>query len=324
MSFPAQSLTSECESEQDEGTQIGADKKGKSMGVALTSNSAIMKERMKENRLINLNDSYSIEKPIKTALDSTHSETRSKFQTQMLFNFSNPSDIETRLRDLLADKEAVLFDLLFIMTIVRRKHNKHYLSIVGNFKIFRHDERRIPAPLPKALLQKQTEQISREPINLEIARPAYDILEQCVPKEYRVNWDLDSTDPVTWSDRPPQTTAKAWVLYDVNKNLMINGKNQDQSLEIASMTKIMTFFTCLKILYEDMQCLNINPRNTFMRASSKAAKLGGTSAYIKEGLRYSIYDLLVGLMLPSGNDASIVLAENFGRFLSIDRCRNSL
>lgn len=86
----------------------------------------------------------------------------------------------------------------------------------------------------------------------------------------------------------------------------------------------MTFFTCLKIMYEDMECFNINPRKTYMRASSKAAKLGGTSAHIREGLRYTIYDLLVGLMLPSGNDASVVLAENFGRFLCIDNCRNSL
>lgn len=72
-----------------------------------------------------------------------------------------------------------------------------------------------------------------------------------------------------------------------------------------------------------MQCLNINPKKTYMRASLKATKMGGTTAYIREGLYYTIYDLLIGLMLPSGNDASIVLAENFGRFLIIEQCRNS-
>mmetsp|Transcript_12542 Transcript_12542/g.19576 ORF Transcript_12542/g.19576 Transcript_12542/m.19576 type:complete len:119 (-) Transcript_12542:1496-1852(-) len=60
-----------------------------------------------------------------------------------------------------------------------------------------------------------------------------------------------------------------------------------------------------------------------MRASYIAAKINGTTAHIKEGLRYSIYDLLIGLMLPSGNDAALVLAENFGRFLTIESCRNS-
>ena len=67
-----------------------------------------------------------------------------------------------------------------------------------------------------------------------------------------------------------------------------------------------------------MACYGINPKKVYFRASHIAAKIGGTTAYIKEGMRYSIYDLMVGLMLPSGNDAALVLAENFGRFLCID------
>ena len=89
------------------------------------------------------------------------------------------------------------------------------------------------------------------------------------------------------------------------------------------MTKIMTFYTCLKIMYGDMLCANINPKKLYMRASHFAAKIGGTTAHIKEGLRYSLYDLLVGLMLPSGNDASLVLSENFGRFLMIEQSKSS-
>jgi len=89
------------------------------------------------------------------------------------------------------------------------------------------------------------------------------------------------------------------------------------------MTKIMTAYTVCKIMYGDMQCVSINPKKVYMRASYQAAKISGTTAHIREGLRYSIYDLLVGLMLPSGNDAALVLAENFGRFLTIEQCRNS-
>lgn len=62
----------------------------------------------------------------------------------------------------------------------------------------------------------------------------------------------------------------------------------------------------------------------YFRASYQASKICGTTAYIQEGLRYSVYDLLIGLMLPSGNDASLVLAENFGRFLVFDSARTSL
>jgi len=104
---------------------------------------------------------------------------------------------------------------------------------------------------------------------------------------------------------------------------MVSSKNLNLSLEIASMTKIMTAYVVCKILFGDMQCVNLNPKKLYMRASYYAAKVGGTTANIKEGLRYSIYDLLVGLMLPSGNDASLVLAENFGRFLIIEASRNS-
>jgi D-alanyl-D-alanine carboxypeptidase (penicillin-binding protein 5/6) len=105
---------------------------------------------------------------------------------------------------------------------------------------------------------------------------------------------------------------------------MAHHKNLDQKLEIASMTKIMTAYTCCQIIFGDMASYGINPKRVYFRASYIAAKIGGTTAHIKEGMRYSIYDLMVGLMLPSGNDAALVLAENFGRFLCIDNCRTSL
>ena len=73
-----------------------------------------------------------------------------------------------------------------------------------------------------------------------------------------------------------------------------------------------------------MQCINFNPRKVYFRASQWAARIHGTTAHIKEGLRYSVYDLLVGLMLPSGNDASLVLAENFGRYLWAESVKSSI
>ena len=109
----------------------------------------------------------------------------------------------------------------------------------------------------------------------------------------------------------------------MNRMVTINNKNIDQKLEIASMTKIMTAYTCCKIMFEDMSCANINPKKVYFRASAFASRIKGTTAHIKEGFRYSVYDLLMGLMMPSGNDASLVLAENFGRYLVIDSCRNS-
>ena len=70
--------------------------------------------------------------------------------------------------------------------------------------------------------------------------------------------------------------------------------------------------------------MNLNPKKVYFRASHYASRIHGTTAHIKEGLRYSIYDLLIGLMLPSGNDAALVLAENFGRYLCTEGCRTSI
>lgn len=49
--------------------------------------------------------------------------------------------------------------------------------------------------------------------------------------------------------------------------------------------------------------------------SKNAATVGGTSAKLRTGDVLSVWDLLHGLMLPSGNDAAIVLAEHFGQYL---------
>jgi len=51
-------------------------------------------------------------------------------------------------------------------------------------------------------------------------------------------------DPMNIDDEAPSTTAKAWSIYDTKKLLTLHSKNVDAKLEIASMTKIMTFYTC--------------------------------------------------------------------------------
>ena len=88
------------------------------------------------------------------------------------------------------------------------------------------------------------------------------------------------------------------------------------------MTKIMTAYVCC-ILLNDFQTCDLDPKKIYFRASASAIKVKGTTAFIKEGLWYSIYDLMIGMMLPSGNDAAMVLAENFGRLIIMERARIS-
>jgi len=56
-------------------------------------------------------------------------------------------------------------------------------------------------------------------------------------------------------------------------------------------------------------------KRTYFTVSEKAASTLGTTAYLKEGQRLSIIDLLHALMLPSGNDAAVTLAQNFGEHI---------
>jgi len=109
---------------------------------------------------------------------------------------------------------------------------------------------------------------------------------------------------------PPKVTAKSWCVMDGHTGEVLFEKRGHERREMASITKMMTCYVVCKIA----QRLQLDVKNTMLTVSMTAAKLNGTSARLLEGDILSIQDLLYGLMLPSGNDASVVLAEHFGRF----------
>ena len=84
--------------------------------------------------------------------------------------------------------------------------------------------------------------------------------------------------------------------------------------EVASLTKIMTCFTVIQffesVLYKDM-------KKIFLRVSTKAASTSGTSARLQANMIISVWDLLFGLMLPSGNDSAVCLAEGVGSIMQL-------
>jgi D-alanyl-D-alanine carboxypeptidase len=80
---------------------------------------------------------------------------------------------------------------------------------------------------------------------------------------------------------------------------------------MASLTKIMTAITSIEIACE----LKINIHKVWFIVSKYASTMIGTTAGLVEQQRVTIFDLLHGLMLPSGNDAAMTLAENFSERL---------
>lgn len=110
---------------------------------------------------------------------------------------------------------------------------------------------------------------------------------------------------------PPFVTAKSWSIMDGRTGEILFGKCENDRREIASMTKIMTLFVVIQIIRK----IKLNAEKTMLQVSKNAATVGGTSAKLKTGDVLSIWDLCHGLMLPSGNDAGICLAEHFGQYL---------
>ena len=76
---------------------------------------------------------------------------------------------------------------------------------------------------------------------------------------------------------------------------------------MASLTKMMTTLVTLQLCEE----FGINKKTTYFPATAHSM-VHGTSAFLVEDQYVSVFDLLRGLMLPSGNDAAMCLAENLG------------
>lgn len=100
----------------------------------------------------------------------------------------------------------------------------------------------------------------------------------------------------------PETNSRSCVVIDRNTNTILYGKNENTQRKMASTTKIMT----ATIIIE-----NCNLNET-IEISKKAAGTGGSRLGLKTGDKITIKDLLYGLMLRSGNDAAVALAEYAG------------
>ena len=113
----------------------------------------------------------------------------------------------------------------------------------------------------------------------------------------------------------PFISSKSWCILDAVTLKVLSGKQDNIHREIASLTKIMTCLASL-ILIEELPNINMD---CYTNVSWRAASIGGTSAKLKAGEYVQLWDLLHGLMLPSGNDAAICLAEYLGEWIDPSR-----
>lgn len=104
---------------------------------------------------------------------------------------------------------------------------------------------------------------------------------------------------------PPQLAASGYLLIDADTGKVLVENNADQPLPPASLTKMMTSY----IVSSEIDSGNMH-EDDLVNISVKAWKMGGSKMFIREGTRVSIKDLLRGVIIQSGNDASVALAEH--------------
>lgn len=106
---------------------------------------------------------------------------------------------------------------------------------------------------------------------------------------------------------PPTLNAKAYILIDVNSGKIIAEKNSEEKLPPASLTKIMTLYVASNALKQGQIHLT-----DMVRISRDAWQAPGSRMFVKEGEQVSVEDLLKGIIVDSGNDACVAMAEHLG------------
>ncbi len=104
---------------------------------------------------------------------------------------------------------------------------------------------------------------------------------------------------------PPQIAATAYLLIDADSGRVIVEHNADERMPPASLTKIMTsYIAAAEVAAGSVRLDDQVP------ISIKAWQMGGSKMFVREGTKVSFGDLLHGVVIQSGNDASIAVAEH--------------
>lgn len=103
---------------------------------------------------------------------------------------------------------------------------------------------------------------------------------------------------------PPEIGAKSYFVVAVHTGRELASKEPDKRLPPASLTKLMTAYAIFKALDEEQITLDDQ-----VTVSEKAWRTPGSRMFIEVGTRVAVSDLIMGLIVESGNDAAVALAE---------------
>ena len=105
----------------------------------------------------------------------------------------------------------------------------------------------------------------------------------------------------------PEIAARSYLLLDVTANQILAAKDVDMPIEPASLTKLMTEY----LVFDALKAKKIDLKQTF-GVSEKAWKMPGSRMFIDPKMQVPVEDLIKGMVVQSGNDATMALAEGVG------------
>jgi len=107
--------------------------------------------------------------------------------------------------------------------------------------------------------------------------------------------------------QPPEIAAPSYLLMDVTANQMLAGREIDKPVEPASLTKLMTQY----LVFDALRSKKIDLKQT-LPVSKRAWKMPGSRMFIDPSMQVPVDDLIKGMIVQSGNDATMALAEGVG------------
>ena len=104
--------------------------------------------------------------------------------------------------------------------------------------------------------------------------------------------------------RPPDIAAKAYVLIDMTANQVLAAKDPDMAVEPASLTKLMTAY----LVFDALRAKKLGLQQP-LPVSERAWRMPGSRMFIDPKMQVPVEDLIKGMVVQSGNDATVALAE---------------
>ncbi len=105
--------------------------------------------------------------------------------------------------------------------------------------------------------------------------------------------------------KPPEIKVESYVLYNPNTGTIIASEEETNQIKPASITKLMTAYTVFHAIKEEQIAMG-DP----VRVSDYAMSVGGSTMFLNQYMDVTVEDLIQGMIIISGNDASVALAEH--------------